>query len=570
MLVAVSGSQGCGKAQPIGSKILTLVGWKNIEELIVGDKIIAPDNQESTVIGVFPQGRKPVFEITTHDGARTRASDSHLWKISTSKYTKFTNQNKSWYKKIEQVVSTSELKILVEKSAHRRKGKLERNKWGSNVSIPVPCALDFRSFTLPLSIPPYLLGCLLGDGSFKSSVIFTCADLNILQKCSQLLIQNYQMNCSTNSIDYRISRGSAGSGYPNYYKEVLEEYNLWGCYSYEKFVPNQYKTASIENRWELIQGLMDTDGTVSRNGHCSFSTTSHQLAIDVQQIIRSLGGTASIKHRTPHYKDKNGNQKYCRVAYNVNIQHPTPKKLCYTPRKQERLRDIYYQGHKNGNITLNRRVVSVEFIGEEDCICIAIDHPSQLYITDDFIVTHNTTVLNELAKLGGNVITRKTSRSILTEWNVSLSEVNNNRELTVKFQDEILKRKFNDDIQISNGPGLYYTERTFVDLFTYALVAIGKDNEYSDWLNGYYRRCMEAQQIYDQVYFLTAGHFSPPKDGVRGINDHYSRLVDMVMLDYTKRMTHPSILNVVGTADLKDRVETIRIQSTSYYKLMRY
>lgn len=157
-------------------------------------------------------------------------------------------------------------------------------------------------------------------------------------------------------------------------------------------------------------------------------------------------------------------------------------------------------------------------------------------------------------------ITRKTSRSILSDWGVSLSEVNNSRELTIRFQHEILLRKIEDEKQAVESDQVFVTERTYADLFVYALVAIGKDNEYSEWLNEYYHQCVEAQSSYSHVYYLTAGHFKPVNDGVRAINEHYSWMVDASMLEYTRRMS-TGILSVITTPDLQRRVDWILIDN---------
>ena len=165
-----------------------------------------------------------------------------------------------------------------------------------------------------------------------------------------------------------------------------------------------------------------------------------------------------------------------------------------------------------------------------------------------------TTVLSKLADKY-KIIERKTSRSILSDWGVTLSQVNNDRSLTVQFQEEILKRKLNDDTR--DPFRIYLTERTFADLFVYALVAIGKDNEYSDWLDDYYIRCMQAQERYDLVFYFTAGYFAPPKDGVRGTNGHYSKLVDTILFNYTTQMIDPKKLIVVDTANLWERISIV-------------
>lgn len=174
-----------------------------------------------------------------------------------------------------------------------------------------------------------------------------------------------------------------------------------------------------------------------------------------------------------------------------------------------------------------------------------------------------TTVLNKLANAGYKVIERKTSRSILSDWGVTLSQVNNDHALTIKFQEEILRRKVVDEITAANSPDVWFTERTFTDLFVYALVALGKDNEYNDWLDDYYTKCTEAQhRMYGAVFYLHAGHFQPVHDGVRGTNRHYSKMVDLVMSHYTELMTPSIKLCVIDTPDLDERVSIIENEIT--------
>lgn len=161
----------------------------------------------------------------------------------------------------------------------------------------------------------------------------------------------------------------------------------------------------------------------------------------------------------------------------------------------------------------------------------------------------------------------KTSRSILSDWNVTLSQVNNDHELTIKFQDEILKRKIADEAPyVAEKDAMYVTERTYADLFVYALVALGKDNEYSDWLDEYYHRCKAAQETYEHVFYLTAGHFQPVNDGVRGINKHYSRMVDMVMGDYTYLFTPKEKLIRLDTPDAEMRRMKVLYQTGYYHR----
>lgn len=172
-----------------------------------------------------------------------------------------------------------------------------------------------------------------------------------------------------------------------------------------------------------------------------------------------------------------------------------------------------------------------------------------------------STIIKQLSDLGHNTVGRKTSRSILQEWGVSLAEVNDNPELTMKFQEEISNRKYADEAHAIDSDDLWFTERTHADLCTYALVSLGKDNKYSLWLNEYYTMCMKYNQAYTGVYYLRAGHFNIEDDGTRGSGIHYSRMVDLVMLDTTQQMVQAGKLTVVDTPDLSQRVSLISIQS---------
>lgn len=174
-----------------------------------------------------------------------------------------------------------------------------------------------------------------------------------------------------------------------------------------------------------------------------------------------------------------------------------------------------------------------------------------------------TTVINALHQAGYPIIQRKTSRSILNEWNVTLSEVNNNSTLTKRFQEEIIRRKFMDEKEAMIGDDIVFTERTYGDLFAYALVALGKDNEFSEWLSDYYLQCMEYQQSYDMVFYLTAGHFDVQADGIRATNRHYSKMVDLVMGEFTQQLTAARRFNLIDTPVLQERLTMIDVQTKS-------
>lgn len=168
-----------------------------------------------------------------------------------------------------------------------------------------------------------------------------------------------------------------------------------------------------------------------------------------------------------------------------------------------------------------------------------------------------STLVDRLAALGYKTVQRKTSRSIMKEWGVTLQQVNSDNDLTLRFQDEILKRKFEDEQEAVASSEIYITERTFADFFTYALITLGKDNTFSTWLNEYYDKCHAYNQHFHHTVYLKSGLFPLEHDGVRGSNEHYSRMVHVTMLDVTRKMIHTDKLTVVGIGQIDARVDVV-------------
>lgn len=169
-----------------------------------------------------------------------------------------------------------------------------------------------------------------------------------------------------------------------------------------------------------------------------------------------------------------------------------------------------------------------------------------------------STILEQIEQLGYPVVQRKTSRSILTEWNKTLDEINDDPVLSKAFQDEILTRKMEDEGIAVADNSVHFTERTYMDLFVYALINLGKFNEHTKWLNAYYYRCLEAQSSYSQVFYVKSGLFQVTHDGVRGSNEHYSRMVDLVLEDYTTNSIDPLKLVMVTQSSVADRIALIQ------------
>jgi len=173
-----------------------------------------------------------------------------------------------------------------------------------------------------------------------------------------------------------------------------------------------------------------------------------------------------------------------------------------------------------------------------------------------------TTILRELKNRGYNVTERKTARSILNDWGVSLDVVNQNFDLKKAFQAELVKRKYADEIELSLSSDLYFTERSFADLFTYSLIAFGQYNEFDEWLDQYYDECREHTQNYDHIFYIQSKFSNNiERDGVRSTNQHYSRMIDTVMFDITEQMVEvdgsETGLSTIYSTNLEDRIVEI-------------
>ena len=136
-----------------------------------------------------------------------------------------------------------------------------------------------------------------------------------------------------------------------------------------------YLTSSIESRKALLRGLMDTDGYCSgKLNHTSFTSASIGLVLDVVELVRSLGGWAS----TPKFKENK-----CREAWTTTI------KLNFNPFRLERKASLWRPRTANPVV---RSIDSIEYVAEMESVCIKVAAEDSLYVTKDYLVTHNTTI----------------------------------------------------------------------------------------------------------------------------------------------------------------------------------
>jgi superfamily II DNA or RNA helicase len=385
---------GSGKCQPLYARVKIPGGWTTMGQLQEGDQISVPDGTTATVTQVYDPGSKDVYEITFEDGRKVRSCEDHVWKI----------HNHDWKDKF---------KLLTLKQVIQLRSKNKRK-----VAVPL-ATLDQDTSQVDLPMHPYLLGVMMGDGSFRHGFGISSGDQFILDKFSSLLDPEYMIKHNGQS-DWSIvfkdhdthmvhrsayarqqKRGIdgkiiVGQDIPTYhkYKAVIQSLGLRGTHSHTKFVPQVYLNSGYTQRLELIQGLMDTDGYVSANGSCYYTTVSEQLAHDFVYLIQSIGGRTKIKcDKNRTYTNQKGERRPCKDAYTVSVYHPTQEILVSLPRKLERIKK------RNNRLLPLLHIVDIQKVSHEPVRCIMIDHPEHLYLTDGFVVTHNTVITATLSKI---------------------------------------------------------------------------------------------------------------------------------------------------------------------------
>lgn len=364
-VVIGGGSMGCGKQCPNYQEILTPNGWVKHGDIKVGDLVCLPKGGVAEVDGVFPQGDKDVYEFTFSDGRKCEAGLEHLWKIRTKKQI-----NKYRNKGIDENFFVWETWQIIEAMQN-----------GKEIYIPTPKAQEFSE--KEYVIHPYVLGALIGDGALTEASI-TKSDVLLISNTEKDVYEKVAKLVSADRI--RISKGSHHKVlYTDKRHEIIAYLRKVGLntYSYNRFIPNEYLWGSIEQRKQLLFGLMDTDGTVGAKNRYSYCTTSERLAKDIVYLCRSLGyiATINIDDRLEKYTSKK--------AYRICIQ--TDDIIFSSEKHINRYnKNLELSNRKYARTNDHIKIVSIVKTKNTPCTCISVADKDHLYITKDFVTTHNS------------------------------------------------------------------------------------------------------------------------------------------------------------------------------------
>lgn len=370
-----------GKALALDEDIPTPDGWKKMADIHQGDRVFAVDGSAAEVLVESEIFHKPMYRVRFEDGSTVDASADHIWTVQTKDSRRTANRqtkrkrNKPWL-----VERNGWYDITTEEMARdyyrvRADGKGAEYKY----RVPMQGALKYPQKDLP--VDPYVLGVWLGDGSTRGQAV-TASEEDLPGTKERIEARGY--TCKINRYKNRASEididphphGCSRACYVGSFRQALNKLGLRDG----KHIPEIYMTASVAQRRDLLCGLMDTDGTVSKAGQCSFSQKDKTLAIQVLELARSLGIKASLWEKDATCNGKPAGKTY-EVCFFTSKENP-----CFLmPRKYERLKNKL-------SARMNAKsIVGIEPIEMCPSKCIAIDHPSHLYLAGKgFTPTHNT------------------------------------------------------------------------------------------------------------------------------------------------------------------------------------
>lgn len=367
--IAMKASKGVGKLQPKSMVLDTPAGMRLWGELKAGDYVFAEDGSQTRIVATYDNGVVPLYRVTFNDGSSTLCGAEHLWKVRGA------NERARKYDKPYQRTSGSvRWVVLTTQEIINRGVRVKNGRWsGRQFEIPQHGPAQYpKAYQL---LDPYVLGVWLGDGD-KRGHKYTGIDKEVE---NEIVARGYKIGAETKNGQTRTIIGLVSQ---------LRPLGVIGCGSHERFIPASYRHASIQQRMDLLSGLMDTDGFIASWGHMEFDTTSRQLADDVIWLARSLGGVAFLQKtvKKPFYYSKDRKKIAGRDCYRVTLRtHFNPFKIT---RKAERWKPA---DNKSKQRYLTRYIDRIDPVPAEDSMCIEVEHPSRCYLANDFIVTHNTT-----------------------------------------------------------------------------------------------------------------------------------------------------------------------------------
>jgi hypothetical protein len=412
---------GLGKGQPESSKILTTNGYKAYKDLRLDDLVFDSKGVTRRIKGIYPKKEIDTYRFYYSD------KTSHVFDIDHLHICRTMNdrtRKKKW-----RVLSTKEL----------LDSKLNYGNGFKRRVFDIPIVEPIQFSKKELYISPYIIGVLLGDGHLKGNISISNNDKEIINRFNNELPDGLLLK-QKSKYDYSIMTGDTGNR-RHKFREELHKLGLLNLLSYDKFIPEKYLYSDINDRLQLLKGLMDTDGYIRDT--CQYYSASEKLINDVKFLIQSLGGVPIISKKRGKYK-KDGIIHECRTCYMLTFSLKTFNPF-YVSRKA-----ILWNKNPRDN---GRWIDKIEYEKKQKTICISVDSPDESYVIDDCIVTHNTPV-----QLSWSECLRKQNKDILivAPLAVSSQTVKEGEKFNVEVEYKRDGNKSKCGITITNYEMLHY------------------------------------------------------------------------------------------------------------------
>lgn len=437
-----TGSTGTGKAQ-LTSSLLPVytqdgsTAMKRMGDIAVGDYVFDREGAPTQVTGVFPQGKLDVYRVTFTDGRTVDVNDEHLWTVYTAKQR---IRKHAGHDVIPMTVTTRE---LIDRGVVRTYPGSERE----HLKFFVPANGAVQWPEQDLAVDPYVLGLLIGNGCLTTRALhFSSNDEYTVQRIADSLGVFYEKE-GTENYNWKFPTGEFDSGGRNRLTQTVDVFHhdapeLIGCKSPDRRIPEKYLHASIDQRWALVRGLFDTNGTVGATGgrfNVSYSTFSVGLAEDVRDLLFSLGVSNSLNvHTRTRTKDDGTERELVEYVVRVKVGNEDKVQFFDLPRKREIAQRAVVATSDRERVKKFDMVgiKSIEALGYQDEMqCIMVDNPEHLYQTGEFIVTHNTEMTKQLADILFGDHGNRLIRFDMTEFALESSLPTFKTELTQKVSD---------------------------------------------------------------------------------------------------------------------------------------
>lgn len=379
------GEPGGGKAVHVSTPIPTYYGWSTMEEMDVGDRVFAENGDVCQVVGKSPVFTEDTYRLTFSDGSEVIAGARHQWVTSNraerQRKLKCNDGYRARRRATRPLRGTGKKPWLAELNTKNAKSQnlpfssikttetiaetIHRYDGGLNHAVGVAGSLCLPESKL--LIEPYVLGAWLGDGCSSSGAI-----AGIDEEIFSEVANSYEVSLHVNPY----SRGVWG---------LMGDLRQLGVLG-NKHIPAAYLRSSHEQRLELLQGLMDTDGHCDKRGQCEIQLTRKALIDGVQELIHSLGIKVEMHEGEAKLYGRVTGPKW-RLKFMTDL--PAFK----LARKLIRQKRSGFRGTHN-----QRYITSCELIDPVPLQCIQVDSPSHCYLVGkSMIPTHNSNLALGLA-----------------------------------------------------------------------------------------------------------------------------------------------------------------------------